>query len=105
MFTFLSLLQPRALSLEFASKVIHGTDLPTEVLKSRTRRLYDLANSKWYFLTFGAITAGFFIKPLVQRKEESVSQTLSFSLNFSLTFHKNLVFFDEILEINRIISI
>jgi len=35
---------PRALSLEFASKVIHGTDLPTEVLKSRTRRLYDLAN-------------------------------------------------------------
>ena len=59
-YNFLSLLQPRALSLEFASKVIHGTDLPTEVLKSRTRRLYDLANSKWYFLTFGTITAGFF---------------------------------------------
>ena len=32
------------LSLEFAAKVIHGSDLPAAVLKSRARRLYDVAN-------------------------------------------------------------
>lgn len=35
---------PKAMSLEFAAKVIHGSHLPPDVLKSRTRRLYDVSN-------------------------------------------------------------
>ena len=38
--------QPKTMSLEFASKVIHGIDTPDSVLKSRTRRLYDISNGK-----------------------------------------------------------
>ena len=37
-------MQEKVFSLEFAAKVIHGNDLPNEVLKSRARRLYDVAN-------------------------------------------------------------
>jgi hypothetical protein len=35
---------PQVMSLEFASKVIHGQNLPTAVQKTRARRLYDVSN-------------------------------------------------------------
>ena len=39
------LLQPCAkINLEFAAKVIHGPVLPDAVMKTRIRRLYDIAN-------------------------------------------------------------
>ena len=38
-------LQPNAkINLEFAAKVIHGPYLPDAVMKTRIRRLYDIAN-------------------------------------------------------------
>jgi hypothetical protein len=37
--------QPSAkINLEFAAKVIHGPVLPDAVMKTRIRRLYDIAN-------------------------------------------------------------
>ncbi len=37
--------QPNAkINLEFAAKVIHGPYLPDAVMKTRIRRLYDIAN-------------------------------------------------------------
>jgi len=36
--------KPKTMSLEFASKVIHGTDLKETYQKARTRRLYDVSN-------------------------------------------------------------
>ena len=36
--------EPKVMSLEFASKVIHGTNLAPKVLQSKTRRLYDVTN-------------------------------------------------------------
>ncbi len=40
-----SLFQPSAkINLEFAAKVIHGPVLPESVMKTRIRRLYDIAN-------------------------------------------------------------
>lgn len=41
---------PKTMSLEFVSKVIHGTDLPDGIQKSRARRLYDVSNGN--FLSF-----------------------------------------------------
>ena len=35
---------PKVMSLEFASKVIHGTNLPLALQKSKSRRLYDVSN-------------------------------------------------------------
>ena len=37
---------PKVMSLEFASKVIHGVDMPETMQKSRARRLYDVSNGK-----------------------------------------------------------
>ena len=34
----------KTMSLDFASKVIHGTDLTEKYQKARTRRLYDVSN-------------------------------------------------------------
>jgi len=36
--------EPKTMSLEFATKVIHGTNLPTTYERARTRRLYDVSN-------------------------------------------------------------
>jgi len=42
---FLSYFQPNyKINLEFAAKVIHGPVLPEAVMKTRIRRLYDIAN-------------------------------------------------------------
>lgn len=41
----MSIFQPKAkINLEFAAKVIHGPNLPEAVMKTRIRRLYDIAN-------------------------------------------------------------
>ena len=44
---FLIAEEPKVISLEFASKVIHGVDLPPELQKSRARRLYDVSNGNY----------------------------------------------------------
>ena len=44
-YTMLLFFQPNAkINLEFAAKVIHGPYLPDAVMKTRIRRLYDIAN-------------------------------------------------------------
>lgn len=45
---FLIAEEPKVMSLEFASKVIHGHDLPEGVQKSRARRLYDVSNGNYF---------------------------------------------------------